>query len=161
MLCYISMGCYNTWPSWPQQGNRPTHLAIVLRPIPFIDPNHNIKQKTNPLIARPFSGNPNCVCQSDSPVWGQGIPLTPNINVAHLSSSRSNSLSMTRFRPSFELITFPTLSRCATYYVTDAGLQMNNNDWLSTYNSLGPLFWCVIYKVPIILQIFQLKRTDQ
>ena len=41
------------------KGPRPNHLALVISPIPFIDPNNTT---INTLIARPLSLSPKCVC---------------------------------------------------------------------------------------------------
>ena len=84
-------------------------------------------QTTNPLIARSLSGSPNCAWYWVTPVWGQGIPPTHTNIVAHLTWQQKvqllTSVSMMRFGPSIEPITFPTPSRYAMCYATDAGLR--------------------------------------
>ncbi len=49
-LCFYGMLRYL------KKGTRPTHVAQVLRPIPFIDPNHTTLTENQPgLIERPLS----------------------------------------------------------------------------------------------------------
>ncbi len=86
-----------------------------------------LDQTSNLMIARPLSGSLNCAVHGiELHLFGtKAFPPTHTINVAHLTYQQLEqlltSLAMMRFGPSIEPITFPTLSRYATCYATDAG----------------------------------------
>ncbi len=86
-------------------------------------------QRTNPMIARLLYGSPNFSALRQCGT--KAFPPTHTINVVYLTQQQQvqllTSLAMTQFGLSIEHITFPTPSRNATCYATDAGYRLHRN----------------------------------
>ncbi len=100
-------------------------------------------QTTNPLIARPLCGSPNCACYWVAPVLGQGIPL-PILLMSRIwhSSSRYNfwAENWTHHLPIAERMRYQLRNRRGLHGITTRS-NLWESLWLINFNDIHSLEW--------------------